>query len=631
MGIEGKVLDEEVPGRSARNIEFFTKFKKNHPEQLVLLHCNGNARDPRYQAEKFFAGRWLYHNGSTIQQDLPASGGETEIKVGDPGLFLVGMGRYKTSNDDVGLCTLDAAGKPDWRQSEQAQLLSVDMPRKVLRVRRGCFGTSPRAFEAGRAYAAAHVTEGPWGGQSHLLWFYNYSTRCPRDAQGRTCAEVLADDLAARFLPGGELAAFDGVEFDVLHHQVGGGKGKRGADCDADGRSDFGVLEGINTYGIGVVEFCRRLRAKLGPNRLILADGMGLTNQRAFGILNGIESEGWPHLTDWQIRDWSGGLNRQWFSVRNAAQPVLNYVNHKFTAPGEKPGQVKQRDLPFSTHRLVFAAAVCTDSAICYSSTPPKPADELLGIWDELQKGTEKQLGWLGRPLGPTVRLAEQHADVLAGQGNPVRDDLPGRLAGDGVHFSLDLGALKVTAAGSGASPLRFRLLGVPCNGPDLFVSVTARGEKMKNYPPEVARLMWVGIAGAEGQKPQPKPEAQAAADRFMSWVNEQPFSSGFYFSEVKSKTVDLELTIEGAEPVWISSLRVYHHPDAIYREFEHGLVLANPSPRAYTLDLERLLPGRKFRRLKGSPEQDPTTNNGAAVPGKIELQPRDGLFLVKL
>ena len=45
MGIEGKVLEEEVPGRSIRNVEFFTRFKKRHPDQLVLLHFNGNVPD----------------------------------------------------------------------------------------------------------------------------------------------------------------------------------------------------------------------------------------------------------------------------------------------------------------------------------------------------------------------------------------------------------------------------------------------------------------------------------------------------------------------------------------------------------------------------------------------------------
>ncbi len=81
-GIMGKTLDEEVPGTQSPNIPFFTRFKQAHPKQAVLLHLNGNSRDPR----------------------------------------------------------------------------------------------------------------------------------CPRDAKGRTCSDVLAEDIARRFLPGGALAAFDGLE-----------------------------------------------------------------------------------------------------------------------------------------------------------------------------------------------------------------------------------------------------------------------------------------------------------------------------------------------------------------------------------------------------------------------------------
>ncbi len=36
MGIEGKVLDEEVLGRSIRNIDFFTRFKQRCPKKSVL-------------------------------------------------------------------------------------------------------------------------------------------------------------------------------------------------------------------------------------------------------------------------------------------------------------------------------------------------------------------------------------------------------------------------------------------------------------------------------------------------------------------------------------------------------------------------------------------------------------------
>jgi hypothetical protein len=67
-----------------------------------------------------------------------------------------------------------------------------------------------------------------------------------------------------------------------------------------------------------------------------------------------------------------------------------------------------------------------------------------------------------------------------------------------------------------------------------------------------------------------------------------------------------------------------------MYREFERGLVVANPSPRPYAFNLEKLFPGKTFRRLKGSSLQDRAANNGAAVRGVLELGPKDALFLIK-
>ena len=64
--------------------------------------------------------------------------------------------------------------------------------------------------------------------------------------------------------------------------------------------------------------------------------------------------------------------------------------------------------------------------------------------------------------------------------------------------------------------------------------------------------------------------------------------------------------------------------------EFDNGLVLVNPSDHPYTFDLEKLTAGKRYRRLRGSPQQDPQINNGAAVEGPVPLGPRDGLFLGK-
>ena len=784
MGIEGKVLDEEVLGRGRRNVEFFTRFKRAHPDQLVLLHYNGNARDPRYQRDEFFAGHWVYRAAVKIIADVPAEDGETDIRVADVAGFRVGAGRYRTSNDDVGLCELDADGRCDWARSEQVQLVSIDPARRAIRVRRGCYGTKPRAFAAGRSAAAAHAAEGPWGKRNHLMWFYNYSTRCPRDARGRTCSEVHAADIARRFAAGGELAAFDGLEFDVLANSRGGG-----LDCDADGQADDGRFDGVNTYGIGVVEFLRDLRKRL-PGRLILADGHGESHQRGFGLLNGIESEGWPDLRDVKLRDWSGGLNRHFFWAANGHTPAFNYVNHKFNEPTGQPGETRTPATPFSTHRLVFAAAVFTDSALCYSFAPPKGPGELIGVWDELWMGTAKRVGWLGRPVGPAVRLATRRPDLLGGRGLMSRVNEAFGWSGGNVRLGMTVEALSIEPQRPGQADLRFRLTGVPCDGPDLFVALTMAAEPMRGYPKEMARLVHVGIAPPDGVLVRAEPPATAMclrggketaldpasgasvrfqrarrlgdeahdaysvhppyrghtgyavwwractvpadgrlelfcgmgekapqrsdgvvfrvevaelpdgkcgefqavlehtqkaaewtphtvrlghlagkrvrlrfvsdcgprdnattdhsywgdvcvvgaggragltpARRFMTWANGKAFTSGFWFDDVRSKHVDLEFVVEGAEPVRITGLTAHAAPDAICREFTGGLVLANPSPRPLEFDLATLVPGKGYRRFQASALQDTATNNGKAVGAKVQLGPRDALFLVR-
>ncbi len=629
MGIMGKALDEEVPGRG-RNVDFFNRFKLAHPDQAVLLHMNGNSRDPRFEGERFFAGHWLYFNGAKILETVPAKSGETVIRVSDVTLFEVNAGRYKNSNDDIGLCVFGADGKPDWTQSEQVQLLSIDKKKGTIRVRRGAYGTTPRTFAAGQAYAAAHCVEGPWGKDSHLLWLYNYSTKCPRDAKGRTCSDIAVAHLAELFNAGGKLANFDGLEFDVLFNEThGGNKRRRGADCDADGRRDDGVIEGVNVYGSGVVEFCRQLRSALGENKLIMADGSFKTDdeQRAFGLLNGMESEGWPHLLDFNVTDWSGGLNRQRFWQANGRAPVLSYINHKFNDP-TATGVVddKRAKVGFNIHRLVFAAAVLTDSAITYAQTPDakRRGSSAPPVWDELIAGTRRQPGWLGQPTGPAIHLATRAPDLLRGSSKLRSYDLIGSMGSADANIKMDRGEIRVSAKDPKATQFQVRLKAMECDGADLYVTVSARGEPRKNHPPEMARLVRVGLKPIDDLAPP------ISSEHFMSWVNAKSFTSTFYFSDVRARTADLELVFESAEPVWISSITAHAAPDAMAREFQHGLVVANPSPRSQTFDLAKNFPGKHFRRFTATPGQDSKINNGQSVGASLTIAPKDALFLLK-
>jgi hypothetical protein len=485
MGIAGKVLDEEVPNTSPRNVEFFMKFKFRHPEQLVMLHFNGNARDPRFSTEQYHPGHWLYHVGCKILSDVPAEGGTTEIRVEDPSLFLTNMGRYRDRNDDIGLCELDQSGRPNWDYSEQVQLVAIDRQKRTILVRRGCYGTTPRRFTAGRAYAAAHATEGPWGRNCNLLWYYNYATCCPRDAQGRSCADILVDELARWFGPEGPLSHFDGLEFDVLAHRPAAGR--RPLDCNADGRPDDGVIDGINLYGIGVIRFLEDLRARLGDNKLILADGQQeAQGQRGFGILNGIESEGFPSHRDWQMRGWSTAINRHNFWNQNSHPPVFSYINHKYVEPGTQPGEQRPPEVPFSIHRLVFAAAVMTDAAICYSFVPPREEGSLIAVWDEFWAGEEKRLGWLGRPLGPTETLATQARDLLA----PTMERLK-RIgltsSTSGVNIRWEKGQFTVTASNQSGFHLSLEIpVEIPSS--EAYVELVANADPLPNYPDKMSR-----------------------------------------------------------------------------------------------------------------------------------------------
>ncbi|GAB6186782.1 hypothetical protein [Thermopirellula anaerolimosa] len=784
MGIMGKALDEEVPGTIPDNIAYFTRFKQLHPDQAVLLHYNGNARDPRFEREEFFAGHWLYHVGSKILDDVPAEEGETIIRVADPTLYRVNMGRYRDANEDIGLCELDGSGRPNWFRSEQVQLVAVDLENKTITVRRGCYGTRPLAFAAGKGYAAAHATEGPWGRRANLLWYYNYATCCPKDAEGRACWQVHARDVADRFAPGGELAAFDGLEFDVLAFRHRGGN--RPLDCDADGIGDDGIFDGINLYGLGVIQFLEDLRRRMGDEKLIMADGQQQDGgQRGFGILNGIESEGFPHLSDHDIEDWSGGLNRHGYWAAYSRPPVFNYINHKFVAPGENPGENRQPTLPWGRHRLSFAAALFTDSAICYSYAPPKgDSDFPIAVWDEFWAGKERRLGWLGKPLGPSMTLAVESPNLLAS----LKQHGPEGLSP--ISYPMELEGLE-------GQEQTGRTIHVQVDGEDLYFQMTASSDPLRGYPESMARyvtvrlrspgdlmrpenldsavmqlrgeepkfldpdtgasLRWAGPTTLGGQtlpafaahppyktkkgsvwwkttvfvapgvrlhfatgmgerapgrsdgvvfrvearpiesgtdSPPPGPptvlfeqnqvasrwethdipldeklavsgEGRAFELRFIadagpndnattdhaywgdawvgesapvrlshrsaehgSWVGRTPWTSGFYFRGLKPGRYELEIVLEGREKLVIHDMSLHAAPDARYRRFEHGIVLANPSLHAVVFDLAAIAPGVRFRRIAGTSGQDTETNNGQTVGPSVTLPPLDALFL---
>jgi hypothetical protein len=487
MGIMGKCLDEEVLGREAKNPEWFTRFKIAHPEQVVLLHFNGNARDPRHGTKQYFAGHWIYRRAVSITADLPAQNGKSVVKVDDVSDFKVGGGRYRTSSDDIAFFGITADGRHDWHYCEQVRLLAVDRKNSTITVERGCYGTKPLPFKAGRSRAAAHEVEGPWGQKNNIMWFYNFATHCPLDADGYSCADRLVDDLAAWFGEDGKLAAFDGLEFDVLHHITHG-------DTNGDGTEDNGIHNGVNAYGAGVYNFAAQLRERLGRDTIIQGDGAlgpgGIRSHRANNSLNGIESEGWPNLRDWEFDDWSGGLNRHNFWQRNSFKPAFSYINHKWIEPVPgHPGIHKHPQVPFSRHRLALASAQFTDSVVTFAFAPPQKRGRGTGIWDELNCGADNRIGWLGAPQHDTVLLAARTPNLLNGI------DIAGKLTGDVIVTTTREGLL-VKPANPDCNDLIFRLQDIPTSGYDLTVFTKLSAYPQSNYPAGMPRYASVSVEG---------------------------------------------------------------------------------------------------------------------------------------
>jgi hypothetical protein len=115
------------------------------------------------------------------------------------------------------------------------------------------------------------------------------------------------------------------------------------------------------------------------------------------------------------------------------------------------------------------------------------------------------------------------------------------------------------------------------------------------------------------------------------TWLGRDLFDSTFYYPSVGSGPIELTFDIESTEPVLLSALSARSAPDIVYRGFDHGAVIANPSLAPQKIDMEKLFPGQSFRRLQGTPGQDTATNNGEPVGEWLELGAKDAIFLQRL
>jgi hypothetical protein len=645
-GIVGKVLDEssEHEGKYD-NLPYFLRYKENNPGKLVLLHYHGAGRRATDTTAGFFAGHWLYYAGTNLVREVDADPHSTILHVAATSVFT--LDRAQGVSDDVVIAPIGADGKPDWKSAEQVRLEEIDAENETITVERGAYETESRSFPAG-SYLAAHVLTAPYPAEGNpvrnvTLWSYNFSTVGPRDAEGRNGADALVDHLVEKLGPDGPLASLDGLVFDVLSFGVRNAQPKVDVDADADGVADGGTIDGVDVMGLGTLEFVESLRERL-PEKIVLADGQKPDkSQRSFGHLNGMESEGFPDIEDFELDHLSRGMNVLSFWKENSTAPSVNYVSFKYTDTESEKARRNtfeepdlSEDQSYRKLRLALASAQFVDAAFTYPKdwAPPETLWEqekvMVRVFDELWQGVEQNPNWLGMPLGPAIHLAAESPDLLDGQGETWPRDFVERFEGEEVAFTQDssAGGMVVEPTDSDAdTPVLEKT--VECTLPDidvpevdLFVSLRLRADPLEEYPASIGRRVYVSAV--------PNEDADRAVEEF-TWANEKAFTATFYFKDVGPGPVDLSFEVEGDRPVFFERLSAHSATDAMYREFENGVVFANPSTRPYTFDLRDLFPNASFRRLEGSEIQDPQTNDGQLLGEELSLDPKDGLFVERI
>ena len=605
-GIMGKTEYEELLDNNPHEqiYTWFKRFKDEYPEKFVIVHMNGRGRIPNYRLEKFSPGHWLYFEGSDVQTSLPAATEskyrkEMWIEVDDPSLFRMDNGMRFNRPDDITLVRKKADGTFDWEHAEYVRL--IEIRGNQLLVQRAMFNSETRAFEAGKTYAAPHVMGGPWETTYNMVWYYNLSTACPRDARGKSCADVLLEELSGNFAEGGRWETFDGVQFDVMmsipttgYHERRKALGQR-ADVNMDGKQDDGMIDGVQTYGIGCYDFLTRLRAAVGPDRIIAADGREHGCQRTGnGALNGVEMEGIPEQRPYGYITWSTTYNMLNLWKPLTANPKFNYGAFRYNTPDH----LSRKEM-FQYYRLGFAQSVFTDSFIlCNSWLTLHEIPNLRELFD-LDKH-EPVIGWLGKPLSEARFMAAEAPDQLNGMGNPIcpgiLTDAPSRPS---VHASQPVtyataefteeGVLEITPTKE-RDVFGFVLRNVPYISDEVYVEVTMRSTGK-------------GAATPEGYNRALVVSANQQQKRFMeqrSVVTEKWTTHRFYFANTydcmtRTKLVynpkgehqfNLRFMMQDTDSsIEIKKITVHSASEIVERTFEHGVVVANLSNKPYTYE----------------------------------------------
>ncbi|WPJ97088.1 hypothetical protein SH580_05130 [Coraliomargarita algicola] len=594
-----------------------------HPETLFLWHLNGEARAAREHPEvqaRYFPGHWALHTGSAV--DGSVERGSSVLKVEHVDRFsmkgYIDRREREWHAPDLVLVERFPDGRLNWKKTEYARLTSVDLTTGTIEVDRGLYGSEVQDYNG---LYVAPIVGGVWGGQ--ILWFYNHASTCPRDANGQQASDLFVDEIVSKFDPKtGDLKGFGGVAFDVTYWVA------RWPDMDVnvDGVTDLdGYVDGRNVWREGMVAWAERLRARMGPEFIIVGDGGSDKHQRAVGVFSGMEAEGFPYHHD-AFRGYSTPINHfdYWTAFGKVPYP-FNFSALKFKSDFDLENQEQYARLGLGTLSSlgVYATSVSNEE----SGAP----------LDEFVAGHRGQVHWLGQAVGPILRLEEAMPDLLDGDGVRWGEPLLTKLELHGASMRQGGGDALILEGNDDdpLAPITLTLKGLKRPAGDIVLSF----EVISKEPlaPSLAGSAYPRAIKVSADE-LPEYEDSARKNGFYNdlegvFGTEGFIRQSFYFrdvGDVNLDTLSLKITFEYQGAVALRNLKIHQGGQLFAREFEQGVVLSNPSLHEQVFDLTSLFPDYDgaYYRISGTRKE----NDGSRImhSDQVRVPALDAIFLEK-
>ena len=597
--VMGKMAEEERTGNK-NVIAGYEASKLAYPDSKIIMHYNGRNRRPQFKNEKdepVFPGHWLLRVPNKINQNVDITADQTRIKLED-------VSMYTNHNFDRETLTFliyeEENGTKDFYESEYLIVTKIDLATKELIVERGAFNSTARAFDINKIGIAEIATH------NSTRLFHNFTSISPKDRFGRTANEALVDELEHMY--NNEFSSFDGIEFDastvtVIFNTIGGE-----LDVDADGQVDMnGIKNDVNEMYLGFFDFFKELRERMGDDFIIMADSRTAFHNRAFRFLNGIESEEWPQKKDSEnLLHWSTGIARHQFvnsHAFNSSTALSQFNINSYLEP--------------NFLRISQVAAACLDAAYTANYHLKQSTNKVVGYNDEMSKGDEFDFsGWLGQARGDMVRLAEQQPNILENEPQSKYTNLNFSTTNELSDTFLPKSEVIVS--------------NIPNSNNEIYFSFKISADQLEKYPEGFNRVCKVTLTQTGNNIPSGKASPVNSNEPYIHefYVDADGETHGAYFRWLNKDNLQLKFEIEGHENAKIEYIKAHNHPDIIYREFDNGIVIANPSLEPFTFNLEQKFPNITFRRLNGV--RQPDVNDGTIVNGNITIPAKDGIFLIK-